>query len=141
MMSIQAFYYSLQGPQHLYGLTFGAYDLTGMLVAPFFGWWSDSTKKFKNQFLTGGMVNVVGNLIYAFSFLAGKWYMMLIARLVAGIGEATLGLGSSYIASTTTLEGRQVALMKYRVSQSMARMFGPFIGYIFLGEKTALELV
>jgi len=43
------------------------------------------------------------------------------------------GLGSSYIAATTTLEARQVALMKYRVSQSMGRMFGPFIGYIFLG--------
>jgi len=133
MMSIQAFYYSIRGPQRLYGLTFGAYDLTSVLMAPIFGYWSDRTKTFKVQFATGGWVNFAGNLIYAFTFLAGEWYVMLIARLVAGIGGATLGLGSSYIAQTTTLEARQVKLMQYRVSQSMARMLGPFVGYIFLG--------
>lgn len=31
MMSIQAFYYSLRGPQSLFGLTFGAYDLGALL--------------------------------------------------------------------------------------------------------------
>jgi len=91
MMSIQAFYYAMQGPQRLYGLTFGAYDLTGMLMAPLFGAWSDKNGKFKAQFLSGGWINVAGNLIYAFTFLSGKWWMMLLARLVAGIGEATLG--------------------------------------------------
>lgn len=133
MMSIQALYYALQGPDHLYGLTFGSYDLTGMIMAPFFGFWSDRTKTFKLPFATGSAVNVAGNLVYAFAYLANGWWMMLLGRLLAGIGLATLGLGSGYIAKTTSLENRQMALMYYRVSQSIARMVGPFVGYIFLG--------
>lgn len=54
--------------------------------------------------------------------------MMLIARLVAGIGAATLGLGSSYLTKTTTLEGRQVKLGRYRMLQNVARMVGPNVG-------------
>lgn len=133
MMSIQTLYYALQGPDHLYGLTFGSYDLTGMLLAPVFGFWSDKTGWFKIPFQTGAVVNMAGNLIYAFAYLANGWYMMLIGRLIGGIGLATLGLGSGYIAKTTTLERRQMSLMYYRVSQSIARMAGPFVGYIFLG--------
>ena len=122
MMSIQTLYYALQGPDHLYGLTFGSYDLTGMIMAPFFGFWSDRTKTFKLPFATGSAINVAGNLVYAFAYLANGWWMMLLGRLLAGIGLATLGLGSGYIAKTTSLESRQMALMYYRVSQSIARM-------------------
>ena len=41
---------------------------------------------------------------------AGSWTLMLVARLVAGVGTATLGIGSSYIAATTRTEDRAQAL-------------------------------
>ena len=130
---IQALYYSLNGPDHLYGLTFGSYDLTGLIVAPFLGSWADRRKIFKIPMILGIVINICGNIIYAFCFIADAWWMMLLGRLVAGVSTATLGLGSGYIASTTTLQRRQVALVHYRVSQSIARMLGPFVGYFFLG--------
>ena len=88
---------------------------------------------FKILFATCLVINALGNLIYAFTFLGGPWYMMLIARLVAGVGAGALGLGASYCSQTTTVDQRQRRLVTYRTSQSVARMVGPFIGYIFLG--------
>ena len=174
MMSIQAFYYSLRGPQSLFGLTFGAYDLGALLsllsslllllfkvtclyadsripnrsltlslslvhslgaliTAPILGYLSDRFHVFKILFATCLVINAMGNLIYAFTFLGDAWYMMLIARLVAGVGAGALGLGTSYCSQTTTVDQRQRRLVTYRTSQSVARMVGPFIGYIFLG--------
>jgi MFS family permease len=94
MMSTQALYYSLNGPQKLFGLTFGAYDLAGMILAPLWSWWSDRSGHFKRQFTTGNMINMCGNVIYACSYVANAWWMMLLGRLLGGAGLATLGLGS-----------------------------------------------
>lgn len=136
MMSIQAFYYALGGPERLYGFTFGSYDLTALIAAPILGVLSDKYSIFKILFVTCFLVNAAGNLIYAFSFLEGHWWMMLLARLVAGLGAGALGLGSSYVTKTTTLEERQQKMVSYRISQAVARMIGPFVGYIFLGLPT-----
>ncbi|GAB4814373.1 hypothetical protein N2152v2_001419 [Parachlorella kessleri] len=108
------------------------YDLSAALWAPVFGWWSDHTSTFKQQVLTGAALNAAGNFVYAFTVLVDDWWMMLIARLVAGIGAATLGLGGSYLTKTTTLEERQLKLGRYRIVQNVARMVGPFVGYLFI---------
>ncbi len=107
MMSIQAFYYALGGPERLYGFTFGSYDLTALIAAPILGILSDRYSRFKILFVTCFLVNAAGNLIYAFSFLEGHWWMMLLARLVAGLGAGALGLGSSYVTKTTTIDEKQ----------------------------------
>lgn len=80
LMSIQPFYYTLRGPQSLYGLTFGSFDLAAMLIAPLFGLWTDRTGTFKAQVLTGAALNACGNLVYAFTFLGDAWWMLLLAR-------------------------------------------------------------
>jgi len=94
MMSIQALYYSLNGPQKLYGLTYGVYDLAGMIFAPLWSWWSVKAGRFKTQFNSGNMISICGSIIYACSFIANAWWMMLLGRLFQGAGAATLGLGS-----------------------------------------------
>ena len=73
MMSIQAFYYSLRGPQNLYGLTFGMYDLGALFSAPLLGLLSDQFHVFKVLFVGCLVLNAVGNLIYAFTFLSDAW--------------------------------------------------------------------
>ena len=135
LMSIQPLYYTVAGPDSLYGFVFGSYDLTALLCAPLFGFWTDHSRRFKPQVrllllpinpalpaadvcsllgaqgvhttspphlpclqvVLGALFNAAGNLVYAFTILAGRWYLMLIARLVAGVGAATLGIGASYI--------------------------------------------
>lgn len=66
--------------------------------------------------------------MYAFTFYADRWWVMLIGRAVAGAGSPVLVLGAAYISQMTTFEDRTHVLAQYRVSQSMARMMGPFIG-------------
>lgn len=133
MMSIQPLYYVVQGQQNLYGLVYGSYDLGALILVPFFGFWVDRTGKFKLQMMTGGVLNALGNLLYAFTLLISSWWPMLVGRLIAGMGSATLGIGSGYIAVTSTLQGRQATLATYRISQNIARVIGPFVGYLFLG--------
>ena len=104
-----------------------SYDLTAMLFAPVFGFWTDRTRRFKAQVrprrtggngsactpssfascdcskgsrnpaepclsspnplpqvLVGAAINAVGNFIYAFTVLAGAWWIMLLSRWAAG---------------------------------------------------------
>ncbi|KFM25049.1 Major facilitator superfamily domain-containing protein 8 [Auxenochlorella protothecoides] len=133
LMSIQPLYYLVNGRQSLYGLTFGSYDLASLIFAPVFGWWVDRTNRFKGATLLGVALNAVGNYIYGFTVLAGEWWLMLLARLVAGAGAAVLGIGGSYITRTSTLRKRQAKLGRYRITQNVARSVGPLIGFMFLG--------
>lgn len=133
LMSIQPLYYVVGGAERLYGLTFGSYDLSSLIFSPLFGLWSDCARAFKAPVQLGSLVNAAGNFVYGFTVLVGQWWMMLIGRLVAGAGGATLGIGSSYIAQTSSLEQRQVKLGNYRIVQNIARTVGPFVGYLFLG--------
>ena len=54
---------------------------------------------------------------------------------MAGAGGATLAVGSSYLAQTTTLEERQLKLGRYRISQNIARTVGPFVGCVPPGRR------
>lgn len=132
-MSIQALYYLVQGPQHLYGLTFGSYDLAAVVFAPLFGLWVDRTMKFKSSTLLGVILNAVGNFIYAFTVLAGKWYLMIISRLIAGAGSAVLGTGGTYITHTSSMQTRQAKMGRFRITQNIGRSVGPLVGFLFLG--------
>ncbi|PSC76881.1 major facilitator superfamily domain-containing 8-like [Micractinium conductrix] len=133
LMSIQPLFYVVGGPQSLYGFVFGCYDLSAMLFAPLFGVWTDRSGRYKAAIQVGAAVNAAGNLVYAFTVLADQWWIMAVARLVAGVGAATLGIGSSYITRTTTHARRQVVLGRYRITQTVARMAGPMLGFLFLG--------
>ena len=108
----------ITGPSLLAPSPATSYDLSAMLFAPLFGLWTDRTGTFKAQVQFGAALNAAGNLVYAFTVLTGDWWLMVVARLVAGVGAATLGIGSSYITQTTTAARRQVKLGRYRITQA-----------------------
>jgi len=148
LMSIQPLYYIVGGHDNLYGLVYGSYDLAGMLLVPVFAYLTIHVlKSFKRPLALGGIVNALGNLLYAFTMLIGNWWPMLVGRFIAGAGASTLAIGSGYISRTTKLEERQDKLGAYRIYQNIARVIGPFVGYFFLGlpevdstSSTALKL-
>jgi hypothetical protein len=41
-------------------------------------------------------------------------------------------VGAVYISETTTMQQRTLHLAKYRITQSVARMLGPFVAYLTL---------
>jgi len=50
-----------------------------------------------------------------------------------GFGSATLITGLTYITKFTTMKQRFGAVGSYRIAQTIARMIGPSIGFIFVG--------
>ena len=133
MASIQPLYYALNGPKNLYGLVFASYELACMLSAPLITHLSDRFHSFKPYFQLCNALNFCGAIIYAFSFLSSRWYLMLIGRFTAGLSLANFALASGYIAKTTTLENRQLSLLVMRASQAASRAIGQFIGMAFIG--------
>ena len=136
-MSIQSFYYVLGGPKHLYGLVYGSYDMLAILSLPLISYVSDLTHTYKWLILLCMSLNLIGNILYGICFAVDAWWMMLVARLIAGIGSSAHALGSSYIADTTTQEQRQKRLVTYDITKMSARYLGSCAGYIFI----ALPLV
>jgi len=53
LMSIQPYYYFLKGPERLYGVTFGCYDIFQILAVPIFARFVDRTGRFRNCFVFG----------------------------------------------------------------------------------------
>ena len=140
LMSIQPYYIFLEGPERLYGLTFGCYDIAQMVAVPIFARFVDRTQRFQDCFVIGIGLTVIGNLLYALLFVIQNatgldnsgWVLMIIARFVMGFGSATLITGLTYITKYTTMKQRFGAVGSYRVAQTIARMFGPMVGFLFV---------
>lgn len=94
-----------QSPE-LYGFAFGLYDLAQFLFTPIMSALSDIVG-IKPTLVIAVLLNVIGNVIYAFVMYAGghhgedskgeeivgTWYLIIIGRFVAGIGSSAMGLG------------------------------------------------
>jgi MFS family permease len=75
------------------------------------------------------LFNIVGNIIYSFGLYTGTnledpnyssvgtYQMLIIGRLIAGVGSASLGLGVVYFTKTTSIEDRLDSVGIYRISQ------------------------
>lgn len=128
LISIQAFYYILEGPENLYGLAVGIYDILQLLAAPLFGIWSDRYG-YKAPLCVGVLCTSAGNLLYAMLFVihheanaSTGWPWMLVARGIMGIGSAAITCGTAFLTSHTSMTRRFEALGSYRAYQSIARM-------------------
>eukprot|EP01062_Namystynia_karyoxenos_P052401 TRINITY_DN4195_c0_g1_i8.p1 TRINITY_DN4195_c0_g1~~TRINITY_DN4195_c0_g1_i8.p1 ORF type:complete len:927 (+),score=281.86 TRINITY_DN4195_c0_g1_i8:119-2782(+) len=131
LMSFQALYYLLRRSGENYGMVFGSYDATQLVAAPLMGYWA-SKRSMREVLLVSVAVNVAGNFIYALAFWKYDWRYMLVSRLVAGLGSANLSVCMTYITVTTSIAERSAEIGKLRGYQTIARMLGPQVGYIFL---------
>ena len=142
LMSIQPFYYILNGKAALYGFVVGSYDLAQFCAAPLFAYLS-TVLGFKWTSILGMSLTVLGNVLYSLllviedggaqnGHLGLGWKAMILARLIMGTGSAILIVGTSYFATHTSLKGRKLALGGYRMSQTVARMAGPLVGFCFI---------
>ncbi|CAN9500971.1 unnamed protein product [Ophioblennius macclurei] len=71
------------------GLTLSAFSMSGLLVGPLFGLYSDRTNTTKGMILIAVVFEIAGNLMYFVGY--SKW-ILLSSRFVSGIGA---GVGSS----------------------------------------------
>jgi len=117
-MSLQSMYSVLQGDQQLFGLAMGVYDLAMIAVAPGAAYYVDKT----DMCIYMGIGQ--GN--------ADAWKVVIVARAIMGIGSVNIMVGSTYITKHTTFKSRNGVLGTYQQFQTLGRMVGPMIGFLFL---------
>lgn len=108
------------------GIVISIYSLVQFLLTPFFGTLSDKYGRRKIILLTL-FLNVIGYIIFAFS---NSFFLLLISRIISGIGGSSIGVAQAYIADVTTKEERTRGMGLIGVAFGLGFVFGPVIGGI-----------
>jgi len=111
----------------LIGIAISLYSLTQFLFNPIFGKISDKKGR-KPVILFCLFLNGLGYLIFAFT---DNYLMLLISRVIAGIGGSSISVAQAYIADITTSENRSKGMGLIGSAFGLGFVFGPLLGGIF----------
>lgn len=115
---------SLLLPESAIGIVLAIYSLVQFIFNPIFGSLSDKYGRRKIILFTL-LLNASGYIIFAFTH---SFLMLLISRVVAGIGGSSIGVAQAYIADVTTKENRSKGMGLIGVAFGLGFVFGPIIG-------------
>jgi MFS family permease len=106
-------------------MIFASFSVSGFLSSPFYGWWIDR-KGMKSAILLAVFLGFMGNLIYGLAFHP---YMILISRLVAGIGSNFGICLGTYVSRTTTDDERSPMFAKVTAFSQIGLLIGPAFNF------------
>jgi multidrug resistance protein len=106
------------------GVAIAAYSLTQFFFNPVFGNLSDRYGRKKIIVFTL-LLNALGYVLFAYTH---SLLMLLIARVVAGIGGSSIGVAQAYIADVTKPEDRSKGMGIIGAAFGLGFVFGPLIG-------------
>eukprot|EP01132_Coremiostelium_polycephalum_P005139 gene5139-6399_t len=102
MPSIWNYIQSLGGSNNDLGWALSGFSLAQLVALPLIGIWADK-RTMRECFCASVIIGVIGNILYAMSVHP---VMIVIGRVIAGIGSSNMAISNSYIASVTTKEQR-----------------------------------
>jgi MFS transporter, DHA1 family, tetracycline resistance protein len=108
------------------GIAIAIYSFTQFLFNPFFGGLSDRYGR-RRIILITLLINASGYIIFSFT---ESYLMLLISRVVAGIGGSSIAVAQAYIADITTRENRSKGMGLIGVAFGLGFVFGPLFGGI-----------
>lgn len=106
------------------GIVIAAYSLTQFIFTPLIGGASDKYGR-RGLILVTLLLNAIGYVIFAYSH---SFAMLLLSRVVAGVGGSSIGVAQAYIADVTTKENRSKGMGMIGVAFGLGFVFGPLIG-------------
>src|SRR5258708_7939145 len=112
------------GNATMVGLLISAFSVAQLLSAPFWGKLSDRNGR-RPAILMGLWVSAAAYLVFAF---AGSILMLLISRVVQGLGGGTIGVVQAYVADSSKPEDRVKSLGWLSAVTSLGAMAGPALG-------------
>jgi MFS family permease len=117
------------------GLLIAAFSLAQLIVAPVWGRFSDRYGR-RPAILAGLLVTSAAYVLFAF---AGALPLLLLSRVIQGIGGGTIGVVQAYVADASPLEGRTKSLGWLSAVTSLGAVAGPAFGslMIALGGRNA----
>ncbi|MDP2304359.1 MAG: MFS transporter [Ignavibacteria bacterium] len=108
------------------GVALAVYSLVQFIFNPFFGSLSDKYGRRKIILYTL-LLNAVGYFLFSF---ATTFTILIISRIIAGIGGSSIGVAQAYIADVTTKEERSKGMGLIGVAFGLGFVFGPILGGI-----------
>jgi len=117
------------------GLLIAAFSLAQLVVAPVWGRWSDRYGR-RPAILAGLLVTAVAYVLFAF---AGSLTLLLLSRLLQGVGGGTIGVVQAYVADASPVAKRTRSLGWLSAVTSLGAVAGPAFGslMISLGGRSA----
>ncbi|NWF49072.1 MAG: MFS transporter [Ignavibacteriaceae bacterium] len=106
------------------GIAISIYSLTQFLFNPIFGELSDKYGR-RPIIILSLFLNAIGYLIFSFT---SSYLLLLISRIIAGIGGSSIGVAQAYIADVTTKEERSKGMGLIGAAFGLGFVFGPLIG-------------
>lgn len=106
------------------GIAIAAYSFVQFIFNPVFGKFSDKHGR-KPVIIVCLLMNAIGYIIFAFT---SSYVVLLISRIVAGIGGSSIAVAQAYIADVTTKETRSKGMGLIGSAFGLGFVFGPLIG-------------
>jgi len=103
----------LDGTVQFLGFVSSGFSFARFFAAPFFGWWSNK-RSHKEVMLICLVLLMAGNTLFA---LYPPPWLLLISRVIVGLGAGTLGQSRGYVSQVTTKEQRTRFVAYLTVSQ------------------------
>jgi MFS family permease len=128
LISTQAYWISMGGQKGLSGLVFGLYDAPTILFTPLLAYYIAKGGSYGRMFMISLIINMFGNLLYALADYAETYVLIMLGRLVSGLGATCFPLIFVFIAEVMD-EQEQVSAIGYtKYIAAISRMIGPLIG-------------
>lgn len=108
------------------GAALSCYSLTQTLFTPLISWLCAKTR-YRIIFFFCVILTLIGNLIYALSI---NIWVLIIGRLIAGIGAGNVGASFTYVRMCTTAKERTKEFVNLRLAMAIGMVFGPACSFL-----------
>jgi multidrug resistance protein len=106
------------------GIAIAIYSFVQFLFNPLLGKFSDKYGR-KPVIVACLFLNAIGYIVFSFTH---SYIMLLLSRIIAGIGGSSIGVAQAYIADVTTRENRSKGMGLIGSAFGLGFVFGPLIG-------------
>ncbi len=106
------------------GIAIAIYSLVQFIFNPILGRLSDKHGR-KPVIVMCLLINALGYVIFAFT---SSYIILLVSRVVAGVGGSSIAVAQAYIADVTTKETRSKGMGIIGSAFGLGFVFGPLIG-------------
>uniref|UniRef100_A0A7E4W460 MFS domain-containing protein n=1 Tax=Panagrellus redivivus TaxID=6233 RepID=A0A7E4W460_PANRE len=117
-----------------FGLIISCYSLGQILASPLVGYWSNRVRSSVGPLYMGLALMLIGNVIYFFTPILpipGKKYIILVSRVITGVGSANGSLLKAYASTASTGRDRSKAIAYVTGGLALGSTIGPAFQLLF----------